>query len=202
MKQKIKSMIALTLCAMIVIAGIISTGTDAAYAASKTPLKVTFKKKTVTLMKDINKAPTRPKVKTLTEKWGIPKKETWNENPENKAMETAKRYTWKKGKTTILYHIQKYKDPMWISAHSYIEIKSADKNLTVLGVKVGTKKETAKKVLEKLGGETNETGSYTELHLNYGSEDFTSEDFGPVLRVGFEYKNGKVSSISVEINNI
>ena len=91
---------------------------------------------------------------------------------------------------------------MWISVHSYIEIKSADKNLTVLGVKVGTKKETAKKVLEKLGGKTNETGSSTELYLNYGSEDLSSEDFGPVLRVGFEYKNGKVSSISVEIDNI
>lgn len=197
MKKKIKSMLVLILCTMFVMTGIISTGTDTAYAASKTSLKVTFKKKTITLMKDMNKAPTRPKVKTLTEKFGNPKKETWHENADDETMETATHYTWTKGKTTFVYHIQKYREPTWFSSRTYIEIRSMDKNLTVLGVKVGTKQKTAKKILEKLGGKTNADGSYTELNLEYESKDLTS-----ALRVGFDYSNGKVSSILLDINNI
>lgn len=46
MKQKIRSITALILCAMLFITGIISTETDSAYAAGgKLPVKVTFNKK-------------------------------------------------------------------------------------------------------------------------------------------------------------
>ncbi len=50
MKKTIRSIFTLTLCIILVITGIINTGTDTACAADgKMPVKVTFKKKTVTI---------------------------------------------------------------------------------------------------------------------------------------------------------
>ena len=79
MKQKIKSMLALILCAMFVMTGILSTGADTAYAADgKVPVKVTFKKTTVTVSKDAsdNDDSLDVTLETLNKKWGKPKKTT------------------------------------------------------------------------------------------------------------------------------
>lgn len=180
MKKKMTMLIAMLLCAILTITGIC---TETAYAAEKTPLKVTFKKKTVTLAKDINTKPVQPKVKTLKSKWGSPKKETYYDNEADKTMKTSESYTWTKGKTTIYYNIQHYREPMWFSSRTYIRIDSSDKNLKVNGIKVGMKQEKAEKILKNLGGNDGE-------FLASG------------IRVMCSYENGKVSYISVDLENL
>lgn len=76
--RKLTTIIAMILCAIITVT---SFGTDTAYAASKTPLKVTFNKKTVTLAKDASTMTTSVTVKTLTKKWGKPKKRSLRRRP-------------------------------------------------------------------------------------------------------------------------
>lgn len=90
MKKKITTLVSVLLCIILIIAGI---STDTAYAAKKTPLKVTFNKNTVILAKDINTKPEKPEVKTLKSKWGKPEKEIFYDNEADKTMKTSERYT-------------------------------------------------------------------------------------------------------------
>lgn len=185
MKRKVTTILAIILCAIITVTGIYA---DTAYAADKTPLKVTFKGKTVTLTEDVDVKPAAPNVKTLKNKWGKPKKEIQHDNSEDETMETSIRYTWTKGKTTIMYHIQKYREPMWTSARTYIRIDSSDKNLKVNGIKIGMKKSKAEKILKNL-----------QTIDENGSPWFLDSD----IRVTCSYDNkGKVNFITVDLENI
>lgn len=161
---------------------------DTAYAADKTPLKVTFKGKTVTLAEDVDVKPATPKVKTLKSKWGKPKKEVYRDNIEGKTIEVSRSYTWTKGETTIAYNIQKYREPMWTSVRTYISIDSFDKNLKVNGVKIGMKESKSEKILKNL-----------QTKDKNGNPWFL--DSG--IRVSCSYNDkGNVSSITVELENL
>ncbi len=177
MKKKLTTILAMCLCAILTLTAINPATT---YAAEKTPLKVTFKKKTVTLAKDIYTKPAQPNVKTLTKKWGKPKKET---------DEYATRYTWTKGKTTILYRIM-IGEPDSASDRTYIRIDSSDKNIKVNGLKVGMKQEKADKIIKDLGGETTDYNAILDLLETSG------------IRITCCYNNGKVSLIIIELENL
>jgi len=158
MKKKLTTILAMCLCAIMMVTAI---NPSTAYAAEKTPVKVTFKKKTVTLGKDINTKPAQPKVKTLTKKWGKPKKET---------DEYAIYYTWTKGKTEISYRLM-IGEPDSPSDCTYIRFDAYDKNLTVNGIRVGMKQEKAQKILEDLGSETGDYFETTSISLSCGYTD-------------------------------
>lgn len=177
MKRKVTTILALILCAIITVTGICA---DTAYAADKTPLKVTFKGKTVTLAKDVNVKPAAPKFKTLKSKWGKPKK---TEN------ELYTDYVWTKGETTIGYYVCKVpKEELIGCQRTYIRIDSSDKNLKVNGIKIGMKKSKAEKILKNL-----------QTIDNNGNPWFLDSE----IRVSCSYNNkGKVNFITVEIENL
>lgn len=179
MKKKLTAILAMILCAVITVAAI---GTNTAYAASKTPLKVTFKGKTVTLTKDITKAATT-KVNTLTKKWGKPKKEI---TEANELWDGCATYSWKKGETDI-YCILPFGEGFGSNQKS-IHINTRDKNVKVFGIKVGMKQAIAKKILENLGGETTDKGEY-------GSTVVDLSEAGGIW-LSCSYSNGKVDFIS------
>ena len=164
MKKTFKSILAMILCAMIAITGI---GTETAYAAnSKTPIKVTFNKKTVTLSKDINKGIKQADFKILKEKWGEPEYFDDKEYPS---------WSWKKGKATI-----NYSDNIPVPARSGFYIETSDKNCSICGLKVGMKESKAKKIMKKLGAEK--------------PYNFAAYESGRTT-LSCEFTNGKVSNI-------
>ena len=190
MKQKIKSMLALILCAMFVMTGILSTGADTAYAADgKVPVKVTFKKTTVTVSKDAsdNDDSLDVTLETLNKKWGKPKKTT--EDMGFGYVTTT--YTWKKGKSSIEYTVGD--GPI----HSYFDVFIYDKNVEIFGVKYGMKKDAALKKFKKLAKKesdisvsTNEDNPKKEsIYVMNGAANCT-----------VELKNGKV--IAIEYTSI
>lgn len=178
MKKKLTTILAMFLCAIMTLTAI---NPSTVYAASKTPVKATFKGKTVTLMKDIN-AKSTVKIKTLTKKWGKPKKDVYDANDflgENKTTT----YRWEKGDTGIEYNLPERE---FGSNTKCIRFGSRDKNFKILGIKVGMKQEKAQKILEDLGGETSEDGSQTDIKTTG-------------IRLMCCYSDGKVSSIQGEI---
>lgn len=165
MKKTITSILAIMLCAIIAITGI---STETAYAAnSTTALKVTFKNKSVTLTDDIEEGIEKVNVKTLTKKWGKPKTEK---------SEGSTTYTWKKGKSSIRYFNDK-------TIYSNIWISINDKNVTLMGLKVGMKRDKAAKILKSLGAEDKYEETMTAA----------STDSRTMITCMFE--NGKVSCI-------
>ncbi len=74
MKKQSKSILTLILCAVLAITSITFFGSDAAYAAEKTPFTITFKGKTVKLDKDFNNSIEngikKISYKSLKKKWG------------------------------------------------------------------------------------------------------------------------------------
>lgn len=176
MKKKLTTIIAVILCAIITVT---SFGTDTAYAASKTPLKINFKGESITLTKDIYTKAATAKVKTLTKKWGKPEKEVYEADD---IWDGCAIYSWKKGKTEIKYTLPFGED--FGSNTKNIQIYSGDKNVKVLGIKVGMKQAKAQKILEDLGGET----SYSSTDLNL------FEKTG--IRLTCSYEDGKVSGVS------
>lgn len=193
MKKKQKTILALFLCILMAAAAI---NADTACAArAKVPIKFTFKGKTVTLMKDINKDPVKPNVKTLKSKWGKP--EIFADHGESAESEdkpdvVSKTYEWEKGNTTVRYNNQYYKEPMWASSRTYIEIRTSDKNVKAGGLKVGMKEKEAKKILKKLGAKQ-----------EYGGGWYTREyDSHSSLMISINCENGKVTYIIFSIENI
>ena len=173
MKKKMTTLLAMLLCTILTIAGIC---TDTAYAAEKTPLKVTFNKKTVTLAKDINTKPAAPKVKTLNKKWGKPEKSV------NDYGSTF--YTWDKGKTTVYYYVSNVpKTERFGSERTYMQITSTDKKFAVNGIKVGMKQKKTEKILKNLG---------------MNDDEFLESG----IRITCSYEKGKVSSIFVNLENL
>ena len=164
MKRKLTTIITMCLCAIMTLTAI-SPAT--AYAASKTPVKATFKGKTVTLTKDIN-AKSTTKVKTLKKKWGKPKKDVWEDTDFSGEKYKTTTYTWKKGETKIKYN-QPEKEVG--SNTKCIRFESHDKNFKILGIKVGMKQEKAQKILEDLGSETGDYFETTSISLSCGYTD-------------------------------
>lgn len=193
MKKKQITILAVFLCVLMAVAAV---NADTAYAArDKIPLKVTFKGKTVTLMKDINKDPVKPDLKTLKAKWGKPEifaDHGESAESENKPDVFSKTYEWKKGNTTICYNNQYYVEPMWASSRTYIEIRTSDKNVKAGGLRVGMKETEAEKILKKLGARQGDYGdSYVREYDSHSS-----------LMISIGCGNGKVTYIDFMINNI
>ncbi len=148
LKRIVKAMLAVALCAAMAVSGI-GTGAAVSHAAEKKqPLSVNFCGKSAVLVKDLNQAEkqgSQVKFKTLEKKLGKPdKKEAGYDGSKD-----AWTYTWKKGKTSIMVNNFTGTVPGNIGG---IEIEIGDKNASVYGVKVGMKKETALKKLEKAAG--------------------------------------------------
>ena len=164
MKKKLTTLIAMFLCAFMTITAI---SPSTAYAASKMPVKATFKGKTVTLMKDIN-AKSTVKVKTLTKKWGKPKKDIWEDTDFSRKKYKTTTYTWEKGETKIEYNLPEKEVG---SNTKCIRFESHDKNFKILGIKVGMKQEKAEKILKDLGSETDDYFETTSISLSCGYTD-------------------------------
>lgn len=176
MKKTIRSIFTLTLCIILVITGIINTGTDTACAADgKMPVKVTFKKKTVTIDsgKSTNGADIQPE--TLEEKFGSPKETAEND---------CTTYTWKKGKTTIEYSIYYMGDKVY---QKHIGIDIQDRNATLYGIKTGMNKSTALKKLQKAYG-----AKKSDI---YGENPEVLRFNANCISSSVEFKNGKVIRI-------
>lgn len=193
MKKKQTTILAMFLC---VLMAIVAVNADTAYAArEKIPLKVTFKGKTVTLMKDINKDPVKPNVKTLKSKWGKPELSVdhgESSELENKPDVFSKTYEWKKGNTTVRYNNQYYIEPMWFSSRTYIEIRTSDKNVKAGGLKVGMKETEAKKILKKLGAKQEDYGNWYVREYDSHSS----------LMISIICDKGKVTDLIFSIENI
>ncbi len=174
MKQKIKSMLVLILCAMLAIAGIAST--DTAYAAGgKMPVKVTFKKKTVTIDSGKSTNGADVQLETLEKKFGKPAETTEND---------CTTYTWKKGKTTIEYAIYYMGDTVF---QKHIGIDVQDKNAVLYGIKVGMNKSMALKKLKKAYG-----AKKSDI---YGDSPEVLRFNANCISSSVEFKNGKVTRI-------
>lgn len=182
-----KGITAIMLCMVLALTGL---NVQVASAASgKVPLKVTFKGKTAAFVKDLNKVSKYPTVKSLTSKWGKPKKSAVQYNAEE-----AWKYTWKKGKTEISL-MTDTKDEKAEIRFGKVDIR--DKNGALCGVKVGMKKDTAvkklKKVLKALGLK-NEDMSIDDDRISISWFTLTTTTEYNAGGFEFELKNGKVSS--------
>jgi len=175
MKKKITTIITMLLCAILTITAI---STDTAYAADKNiPVKVTFKKKTITLNVNTEKGGIdRVKLSTLKKKWG---------KPGSNKDEFMAEYAWKKGESEIKY-VDVYEQPH----SSQIYITAYDKNTSIYGIKVGMTKTKVKKLLKKLGkveAQQNGDGSLDMLFVHI------LDDGSAYINCYFE--NDKVSGI-------
>lgn len=175
MKKKITTIITMLLCAIITITAI---STDTTYAADKNiPVKLTFKKKSVTFQVNEEKGGIdKVKVNTLKKKWG---------KPSISKNEFMTEYAWKKGKSEI-----KYLDIYDMPRSSQIYITAYDKNTSLYGIKVGMTKSKVKKILKKLGTvdtQQNGDGSLDVLFVHI------LDDGSAYINCYFE--NNKVSGI-------
>lgn len=175
MKKKITTIITMLLCAILTITAI---STDTAYAAEKNiPVKVTFKKKSLTVNANTEKGGIdRVKLSTLKKKWG---------KPSTSKSELMAEYAWKKGESEVKY-VDVYEAPH----SSLIYITAYDKNASVSGIKVGMSKSKAKKLLKKLGKVEEQKDGSGQLDVLYVN----------ILDGGNAYincyiENGKVSGI-------
>lgn len=135
--MKNKKIFSLVLICMMMVS-IIFSGTDVS-AAQKAVLKVGYKGKTVTLMKNLKDShKNNVSLKTVQKAWGKGKK---------KKMNNFAAYTWKTKKTRI--EISDNNNPGKVSG---LSITIEDKNGSVAGVKVGMTKAKALKKLKKTFG--------------------------------------------------
>ena len=171
MKHILKSTIAMILCAVIAVTAI---GLDTAYAASKASIKAKFNDKTVTLAKDVNKKPAKPKISNINKKWG---------EPEKTVMDNGVYYMWQNGRSYVVYYISDGPTEDFPNDRTYMRVSIGDKNGAICGIKVGTKKKKADKILKDLGMKEGE---------------FTKSD----IRITCYYENGKVTSLFVDLENL
>lgn len=173
-----KKISSFTLICML-LASIIFGGTDVSAKANKS-LKVTYKGKTVALVKNYNvneygrsNSVTFAKCEKA---WGKAKKK------KNNALVS---YTWKNKNTKI--ELSNFDAPAGVVGSISISIK--DKRGAIAGVKVGMSKATAIKKLKNIFGPKNVRVSSTAVAGIYGGN-------GMHISAGFTIKNGKVIGMS------
>lgn len=170
-----KKIFSLVLICMLM-ASIIFSGTDVS-AAQKPVLKVAYKGKTVTLVKNLKDShKNNVSLKTVQKAWGKGKA---------KKMTGYTTYTWKTKKTTI--EISDNNNPGKVSGTS---ITIEDKNGSLAGVKVGMTKAQALKKLKKTFG-----AKHVKVQKFQGSSNryFITVDNIPMNN--FQLISGKVTSI-------
>lgn len=175
MKRIFRTFIVMVLCAIVTSMSI--TDTRMAYAAEKkTPVKVTFKNKTIKLSGDINNTP-RPKknmLKKLKKKFG---KSNYILSP---WMELSDTYNWKDGKSWVEYSVARTEEGLR-GPRAQIRCDFYNEGEGAIGIEVGMKESKAKKIMKKLGGKVYE----------YGSGDVEINDCALVYMA----RDGKVSSV-------
>lgn len=177
MKKTFTCIIAIMLCTILTITGIC---TDTAYAAEKTKLKLTFKKKSVTLTVNDEKTGDESlmngiesiKISTLKKKWGKPTVEKG---------EYSAVYTWEKGKSRIAY-TDNFNQPHF----SNFTVQIKDKNVSFGGLKIGMKKSEAEKIINGF--------DCSEKIMSKNSFFVTLLDHSRIS-ISCSYKKGKVSEI-------
>lgn len=172
--MKTKKIFSLTLICMMLVS--IIFGSADVSAKAKKSLKVTYKGKTVTLVKDIINNAGRNKSITLAKcekAWGKAKK---------KNTGTAY-YDWKSKKTKI--SLTDFDAPAGAVGSIYISVK--DKSSSIAGIKVGMSKAKAIKKLKKTFGSKNVSAYSKYIYLG-----------STIVYVSFEIKNGKVIAMKVE----
>lgn len=168
------------ICVLLV--SIIFGGADVS-AKSKVALKVTYKGKTVTLIKDndeIIKNPVTYKkvsIKNVQKAWGKGSSKTTKLSG---TTTTWKTYTWKTKKTKISIADNHY--PGKVGA---IDISIKDKNGSIAGVKVGMTKAQALKKLKKAYGlkHIQVQGDFIRID-NLGMNSFTVKS-GKIVSMGY-----------------
>lgn len=176
--MKTKKIFSFTLICMLLVS-ILFGGTDVSAKANRL-LKVTYKGKTVALVKNYNvNEYGRSKSITLAKcekAWGKAKKK------KNDALVT---YTWKNKKTNI--ELTNFDAPAGEVGSIHISIK--DKNGSIAGIKVGMSKAKAIKKLKDIFGSSNVKVYPQSVSGIYGGN-------GMHISTGFTVKNGKVSEVS------
>lgn len=183
MKRKVTTILAIILCMLIALTGVTVFKTGTAYAASgKTPFKVTFNKKAVTLSDDLNSVLKdgidKPDIEMLKKAWGSnPTYEGGND------FGGWGSYAWEKGKSNIGYF---YRGEV-----SGISFNINDKNGAVCGIKFGTKKATVLKKLKKMVDAENidnSKNSITVVHV--------TDNRAGAVSIFFNFKKGKLANIT------
>jgi len=158
--------------------------TDAA-AATK-GVKVTYNGKSITFYSRYDEESSEPKsLKEVEKKWG---KKTRLAKEGEEYADMA--YVWKKGKSKIsIMQDFTYEGDQIVYADrlGYVCAEVRDKNVTVAGVKVGMKKSTAVKKLQKLYGKKNVTADKGKKGTITVSAD------AGIMEI--RYKNNKISYI-------
>lgn len=185
MKQGFRKRVLAALAFCMMLGVVLCMQTEASAAVPK-GVKVTYNGKSITFNREITWKGDQPVVKLHSEpktlkdvekKWG--KKTRLAKDGEEYAGEA---YVWKKGKTFISVR----QDPGG-KYLGYVYVESKDKNAAVAGVKVGMKKETAVKKLQKLYGKD-------AVMADKGKKGVITSggDWG-MLEITF--KNGRISGI-------
>lgn len=152
------------ICVLLV--SIVFGGTDVS-AKSKVALKVTYKGKTVTLIKNNKKV----SIKSVQKAWG-------QGNP--KTTNTWMTYTWQTKKTKI-----SIEDNHYTGKVGGINISIEDKNGSIAGVKVGMTKAQALKKLKKVYGSKHVQAQGDFIRIdNLGMNSFTIKS-GKIVRMGY-----------------
>lgn len=175
MKKFIKSIFAAMLCAIIAIG---TVGTTTAQAADNATIKVTYKKKSVNL-KVTDTGVKKVSYKTLKKKWGKPS-DTQKEKVAGYC--DYAQYTWLKGDTNICF-TDNYETP----ERSCYYIMISDKNASINGIKIGTKKDKAVEILEDMGATVEAEKTYISVVFN----DRVSLSFG--------LEKGKVTNLGASM---
>lgn len=169
-KHSFKSIIAIALCVIIAITA--ASPLTASAATKKTPVKVTFKGKTVNIVTDVDTMK-MPKIKTLKSKLG--KKPTVYKQSEYKASKNkyvwVNRYAWVKGDSSI----NVIENPDKKGYAKSIEIIANDKNAAIFGIKVGmTKDQALGKLDAKLGNKYEIADEVMDgsLYINIGKKEY------------------------------
>lgn len=141
-----KRMITVILCAVMITVGFRAA---TAYAAkSKPPLKVAWNGAAVSLVKvQKDGSEEAASLETVVDKWGEPDKKV-------KLDDVYTQYFWKNGKSTVQFDTCKNSDTGdAFLCHFFVQLKG--KNDALCGIKIGMKKETAIKKLQKMYGKNN-----------------------------------------------
>ena len=203
MKTTFKRIIAVILCAVIVIA---STGTNTAYAAtSKPPLKLKFNGKSINMVNVLeNGNEETASIAEVMKKFGEPDKKSEANDLGTEFTE----YVWEKGSSSIqLTNIKVLSNGSEYLGHFDVQLKG--KNDALCGIKVGMKKAAVLKKLKKMFGKNDvcvakegqsivfKKGKYIPKGkaTGDGEEIDVFNAYSYVLTLGFYLKNGRVFSM-------
>lgn len=185
MKKKLTTILAMCLCAIMMVTAI---NPSTAYAADNyTKIKVKYNDGTATFKVNMDKKGIeKVKVKTLKKKWGKPDVTDKSELRDN--------YQWNKNEETRISFTDNYMDPRW----GGVTVIAHDKAISVCGIKIGMKASKASKILKDLGFPMFEE-SDKPMYDNDDAYIQTGFDAYETVTIICGVKKGKVTSIECHL---